>query len=807
MFALSKKMFLACMLILVVLTTGAWQGDRVVLAKSLNADAPETPLYPGLTWGSPVVSAQDIRINLNGDSISLSGERYEARERFTAGLPLPQDVLNYYSNEALAKSGWASHDTFEAPGGVHYVFYHEYGAYLSVEFIPCAGDASAICVAVWKSGQTDPVSAPANVSEPENITAAAGSFGKKTPANGSVNQNPASVVLSWEAYSPAPDKYSYCVNVGSACDATDPDWTSAYSTSVTLTNLAYDKTYYWQVKAITCVTCVPKTVVYADNGVAWTFKTKLAAQVAIIGNAGVGGAVLNYTDGTPKTVSADGNGNYSITLPLNWSGTVTPSKSGYLFSPKNASFTNLTAPQTIQNFNAIPTYVISGKAGLPGVTLSYIDADGAPQTVISNSNGRYSITAPSGWSGTVTPSKTGFTFLPASRNYTNVTANKTAQNYTALVSISGNAGAAGATLSYTDGVLKMVTANGSGDYSFSVPVGWTGPVTPSLTGFTFAPVSRSYNNLQSNQTSQNYAAIDAPVVLSSARLNASPTSAPSVGFTVTFSESVNGVDAGDFSLTTGLAGTGITNVSGSGAVYTVTVNTGTGSGTLRLDVVDDDSIQDGSNNPLGGAGAGNGNFTGGQVYEVNQMTVLSLNTRDGWILESTETSSVGGYLNKNAAALKLGDDAANRQYRSILSFDASALPDNAVITSVTLKFKGAGVSGTNPFNTHGNLLADVRVGAFSANAALELTDFSAKGVAGVYKSNVLIYANAPVDNWYSQTFNPADFIYVNLAGITQFRLRFGKGDNDDFGADFLKIVSGNAAAENRPQLIIQYQVP
>jgi hypothetical protein len=86
---------------------------------------------------------------------------------------------------------------------------------------------------------------------------------------------------------------------------------------------------------------------------------------------------------------------------------------------------------------------------------------------------------------------------------------------------------------------------------------------------------------------------------------------------VTFSAPVTGVDAGDFALThTGISGPSIDAVTGSGATYTVTVNSGLGSGTLRLDVVDDDTILDGSGNPLGSAGTGNGNFTSGQTYSV-----------------------------------------------------------------------------------------------------------------------------------------------------------------------------------------------
>ena len=119
-----------------------------------------------------------------------------------------------------------------------------------------------------------------------------------------------------------------------------------------------------------------------------------------------------------------------------------------------------------------------------------------------------------------------------------------------------------------------------------------------------------------------------PTVVSSTRVNANPTNAASVDFTVTFSESVTGVDTTDFTLTTtGVAGASVTGVSGSGTTRTVTVNTGTGSGTIRLDVTDDDSIVDGIGNPLGGTGAGNGNFTTGEVYTVDKTgpTVVSSN--------------------------------------------------------------------------------------------------------------------------------------------------------------------------------------
>ena len=296
----------------------------------------------------------------------------------------------------------------------------------------------------------------------------------------------------------------------------------------------------------------------------------------------------------------------------------------------------------------------------------------------------------------------------------------------------------------------------------------------------------------------------APTVLSIVRADANPTSAITVDFTVTFSESVTGVDISDFVLaTTGVTGASIISVSGSDAIYTVTVNTGSGNCTIRLDVTDTATITDLTGNPLVDLP-----FIGGEPYAVNKtMTFRSSAAQDGWILESSEASSMGGTLNKTAATLRVGDDAANKQYRSVLSFDIPTLPEGAIITSITLQFKYAGKTGTLPFGTHGNLLADIWKGSFRNYTALQLGDCSARSTETTYKAKVLSYTNSPVDNWYSQSLNSDDYSYLNFGGVTQFRLRFTKDDNNDFGADYLKLYSGNALEADRPQLIIEYYIP
>ncbi len=134
----------------------------------------------------------------------------------------------------------------------------------------------------------------------------------------------------------------------------------------------------------------------------------------------------------------------------------------------------------------------------------------------------------------------------------------------------------------------------------------------------------------------------APVVNSITRDGVSPTNAAAVAWTVTFSEPVTGVDASDFTLTaTGLGGTPavgtVTPISGS--QYTVTASTGTttpsGSGTIRLNVADDDSIADAVSNKLGGTGAGSGNFTTGEVYTVDKTAPTVSNV--------TSTQANGAY--------------------------------------------------------------------------------------------------------------------------------------------------------------------
>ncbi|TRW91231.1 DUF4347 domain-containing protein [Candidatus Methylobacter oryzae] len=89
--------------------------------------------------------------------------------------------------------------------------------------------------------------------------------------------------------------------------------------------------------------------------------------------------------------------------------------------------------------------------------------------------------------------------------------------------------------------------------------------------------------------------------------------ATSVQYTVTFSESVTGVDASDFTLTkTGTANGTISSVTGSGTTYTVTANSLSGDGTLRLDLNSSGTgIQNGSSIDI------TSGYTSGELYTLD----------------------------------------------------------------------------------------------------------------------------------------------------------------------------------------------
>lgn len=200
-----------------------------------------------------------------------------------------------------------------------------------------------------------------------------------------------------------------------------------------------------------------------------------------------------------------------------------------------------------------------------------------------------------------------------------------------------------------------------------------------------------------------------------------------------------------------------------------------------------------------------GGFGGGPPLPVT-VTFTSAGSQDGRTSESSETSNVGGSAtasDSTSSGLRVGDFSGDLHYRSVLSFDTSAIPDGATITAATVSLVRGSLTGTNPFTTHGTCRVDVRTGFFGAAATLAVSDFEAAATATAVATLSNPAANGATS---SGALDAAGLAAINKTGTTQLKIYFTLDDNDDGGSDYVGFWGGEAAtAANRPKLTVTYQ--
>jgi hypothetical protein len=228
-------------------------------------------------------------------------------------------------------------------------------------------------------------------------------------------------------------------------------------------------------------------------------------------SVGISGVAISFSNGGGN-VTTGTSGEYTITLPQEYTGTASPAKTGYTFEPAQRVYTDgVPNPPGSNYIGSLMTFTVSGTITDDGIGLSGVELDGFPADTTTDALGHYSCPVSYGWSGTVVPVLSGYTFIPANRVYPGVTADLTEQNYAAnqvYYTISGEVADAGVGLSEVvlQGFPETTITDASGIYSCPVPQGWSGTVVPELTGYTFTPVNREYSDVASDLTEQNYAA-------------------------------------------------------------------------------------------------------------------------------------------------------------------------------------------------------------------------------------------------------------------------------------------------------------
>jgi len=82
----------------------------------------------------------------------------------------------------------------------------------------------------------------------------------------------------------------------------------------------------------------------------------ISGYVRDLGNKGLNSVRLNFSN-YAGSIETDSSGFYNHTVYYGWTGTATPEKSGYTFSPASLSYTGTSSNHTVQNYTGNPTAV------------------------------------------------------------------------------------------------------------------------------------------------------------------------------------------------------------------------------------------------------------------------------------------------------------------------------------------------------------------------------------------------------------------------------------------------------------------
>ena len=496
---------------------------------------------------------------------------------------------------------------------------------------------------------------------------------------------------------------------------------------------------------------------------------------------------LYDTDGTTLlgTTTADGSGNWSVTSSSLGDGShtlkVTQTNSMSQTSPLSTGLTLAidtvaNAPTTLamaagsdsgtlgDGITNVGTPVITGVSEA-NATVRLYDTDGSTLlgTATANGSGKWSITSSNLVSGahTLSAKQTdaagNVSVASSGFSYTLDTIGPVgmALSTNSVPVSSATNGSTVATLSSTD-ITSVSYGFAVGNGTIDADNGKFSITGTSLTAAQNLSAGAYHIYLKATDAAGNDAfqifvvnVTNAPSVSSIVRAGAASSTVPgsdtSVNYTVTFSQSVTGVDISDFTLSPGGTASGaITSISGSGSTYTVTVDTLGGDGTLRLDLNSSGTgIKNGSNVDI------TSGYTAGETYSLDHTAPTAPSTPA--MTAGTDTgASSSDAITKNATPVFTGTGEANATV-NLYDTDGTTLLGTATadgsgkwsVTSSTLS-SGAHTVSVKQTDAAGNvskasstLAVQIDTAAPSAPGAPVLSPGSDSGVSGDSLTNVV----------------------------------------------------------------------
>jgi hypothetical protein len=267
--------------------------------------------------------------------------------------------------------------------------------------------------------------------------------------------------------------------------------------------------------------------------------------------------------------------------------------------------------------------------------------------------------------------------------------------------------------------------------------------------------------------------VDAPSVSSIVRAGGASstvsTSATSIQYTVTFDQSVTGVDATDFALTsTGTSSGSIASVTGSGTTYTVTVDTLSGDGILRLDLNGSGTgIQNGSSVAIASG------YTSGSTYTLDHTAPGAPSAPDMRVDTDTGTSSTDN-ITGNTTPTFTGTAESNATV-TLYDTDGTTLLGTATATGGTWSITASALSAGGHVLTAKATDSAGNVSAASSGLAVTIDNAAPTGLG--LSATTVASANATTTSTIA-TLSATDSQAIS------YSLATGNGTNDADNGSF-----------------------